>query len=185
MFGIAPCWTGADTGRQSAWRAGSGGHEFPPLDRPGFRRRSGGRGRRLQLDATQFTIVGIAPPASSATRCARSTRRTSFCRSTPSRFSTAIRSSRTKTHWLAVIGRHPFGTSSAAVEAHMRLDLTAWLRAHWDAMSPNNRRCCQRRHCSCAQAAAASPACASDPALAGDPHGRDRTCESCAPTLPP
>jgi predicted permease len=44
-----------------------------------------------------------------------------------------------ETNWLALIGRIRPEVSSASVEARMRLELTRWLRSHWDDMNANER----------------------------------------------
>jgi len=96
-------------------------------------------GGGFNLNETPFTIVGIAPPGFFGDTLRDAPPDFFLPLNTEPLLNSDSALALEDTHWLAVIGRIRSGTSSAAVEAHMRLDLTAWLRAHWDAMSPNDR----------------------------------------------
>ena len=96
-------------------------------------------GSVFNLNEKPFTIVGITPPGFYG----------DTLRSTPPDFFLPLNTEplvnsdsalpHYETHWLALIGRFQPGASLASVEARMRLELTRWLRSHWEEMSANDR----------------------------------------------
>jgi predicted permease len=96
-------------------------------------------GSVVNLNDKPFTVVGITPPAFFG----------DTLRSAPPDFFLPLNTeplvnsdpalTHHDTHWLALIGRIQPGASSASVEARMRLELTRWLRSHWNEMSANER----------------------------------------------
>ncbi len=93
----------------------------------------------FSLNDKPFTIVGITPPGFFG----------DTLRSGPPDFFLPLNTepivetdsdlAHCATHWLAVIGRVRPDAGPASLEARMRLELTRWLRSHWEQMSANER----------------------------------------------
>jgi predicted permease len=96
-------------------------------------------GSVFNLNEKPFTVVGITPPGFYG----------DTLRSAPPDFFLPLNTeplvnsdpalTHHDTHWLALIGRLQAGASSASIETRMRLELTRWLRSHWEEMSANDR----------------------------------------------
>jgi predicted permease len=93
----------------------------------------------FNLNDKPFTIVGITPPGFFG----------DSLRSAPPDFFLPLNTEplvesdsalpHYETHWLALIGRIRPNASPGAAESRMRLELTRWLRSHWDEMSASER----------------------------------------------
>ena len=96
-------------------------------------------GSVFNLNDKPFTVVGITPPGFFG----------DTLRSAPPDFFLPLNTeplvnsdpalTHHETHWLALIGRIQRGASPGSVETRMRLELTRWLRSHWEEMSANER----------------------------------------------
>src|SRR4029453_10142452 len=93
----------------------------------------------FDLNDKPFTMVGVTPPGFFGDSLRSSPPDLFLPLNTEPLLESDSALPHDETHWLALIGRIPPNASAAAAESRMRLELTRWLRSHWDEMSASER----------------------------------------------
>jgi len=96
-------------------------------------------GSAFSLNGTSFTVVGITPPGFFGDTLRRDPPDFFLPLNTEPIVEKDSSLVRPETHWLELIGRIRPDAPPAVVESRMRLELTRWLRLHWDDMSASER----------------------------------------------
>jgi len=96
-------------------------------------------GSVFSLNDQPFTIVGVTPPGFFGDTLRNGPPDLFLPLNTEPVVETDSDLAHYATHWLAVIGRAGPAAVPASLEARLRLELTRWLRSHWEQMSANER----------------------------------------------
>lgn len=96
-------------------------------------------GGKFTLDGKPFTVVGITPPAFFGDTLRDQPPDLFVPLATEPLVEGVSHLNRQDDHWLDLIGRLQPGATASSVEAHMRVELKEWLRAHWAEMKPFER----------------------------------------------